>query len=193
MNAACSKGSHRPESGLKPRTRRFRTNPFFWVLGCGGGCDPGTEGPGPAAPGAGPIARARQAGSGFRGGCGCQRTRIKAYCIRVKMSRPIPAVKSFDRRYWLFPALNRRAETSGFLRRAALAAAPVRAPGRSQSLVPQVSRGPYRAGTIKGRRLAAPPPVKFSDRSRWAGPGQAARLSRKPSPRGLAALCSRAA
>jgi hypothetical protein len=81
----------RPESGLKPRTPRFRTNPFCWVLGCGGG-DPRTAGPSPAARGVGPITRARQAGSGFRGGCICQRTGKQVYISRVEMSRFTKAI-----------------------------------------------------------------------------------------------------
>jgi len=48
----------------------------------------------------------------------------------------MPTGKSFDRWYKLLLALNLRAETTGFLGCAALAAAPIRALGTSQSRVP---------------------------------------------------------
>jgi hypothetical protein len=48
----------------------------------------------------------------------------------------MPTGKSFDRWYKRLLALNRRAETTGFLGCAALAAAPIRALGTSQSLMP---------------------------------------------------------
>jgi len=52
-----------------------------------------------------------------------------------------PAVKSFDRWSRFFLARNRRAETPGFRRRAALAAAPARALGTNQNLAPLVLKG----------------------------------------------------